>query len=103
MTDPGGQPPPAPGGTVTGPSGGTRPSCGTRPEGGPRPQGGTRPEDGTGRESVADVLGKAVRSGTIPGGVFASGAPGRATEVVVVGAAQARGGARRAMARDTLF
>src|ERR1700749_3839965 len=98
MTDPGGQPPPAPGGTVTGPSGGTRPPCGTRPEGGTRPQGGTRPrdgtrpEDGTGRESVADVLGKAVRSGTIPGGVFASGAPGRATEVVVGGAAPARRG-----------
>jgi len=97
VTDPGGQPPPAPGGTVTGRPGGTRPPRGTRAPG------GTRPEDGTGRESVADVLGEAVRSGTIPGGVFASGAPGRATEVVVVGAAQARGGPRRAMARDTLF
>jgi CubicO group peptidase (beta-lactamase class C family) len=52
---------------------------------------------------VTDVLGEAVRSGTIPGAVFASGAPGRPAEIVVAGAAQARGGPRRAMARDTLF
>jgi CubicO group peptidase (beta-lactamase class C family) len=75
----------------------------TGPRGGTEPEGGTTPGGGTGREAVADVLGEAVRSGTIPGAVFASGAPGRPTEVVVAGAAQARGGPHRAMARDTLF
>jgi CubicO group peptidase (beta-lactamase class C family) len=67
------------------------------------PQGGTGPEGGTGREAVADLLGEAVRSGKIPGAVFACGAPGRPAQVVVAGQAQARGGPRRAMTRDTLF
>ncbi len=55
------------------------------------------------RGTVAEVLGAAVRSGTIPGAVFARGGPGQAAEVVVVGEAQARGGPRRAMHRDTPF
>ena len=58
---------------------------------------------GRGRGTVAEVLGAAVGSGAIPGAVFACGAPGLAAQVVVVGEAQARGGPRRAMHRDTPF
>jgi CubicO group peptidase (beta-lactamase class C family) len=75
----------------------------TGPQGGTGPGRATRPEGGTGREAVADVLGEAVRSGKIPGAVFACGALGRPAQVVVAGHAQARGGPRRAMTRDTLF
>jgi serine-type D-Ala-D-Ala carboxypeptidase len=56
-----------------------------------------------GRETVGEVLAAAVRSGVIPGAVFAAGAPGRPAEVVVAGEAQVRGGPRRAMCRETLF
>ncbi len=57
----------------------------------------------TGSEAVAEILDGAVRSGTIPGAVFACGAPGLAAEVVVAGQAQVRGGPCRAMHRDTPF
>ena len=60
---------------------------------------GGQGESGT----VAGLLGEAVRSGQIPGAVFACGARGRPAQVVVAGHAQARGGPRRAMTRDTLF
>jgi CubicO group peptidase (beta-lactamase class C family) len=60
-------------------------------------------EDGSARETVAEVLGEAVRSGQVPGAVLACGTAGRRPEVVVAGEAQVRGGPRRAMARDTLF
>ena len=57
----------------------------------------------SGPGAVADLLGEAVRAGQIPGAVFACGARGRPAQVVVAGQAQARGGPRRAMTRDTLF
>jgi len=57
----------------------------------------------SGPGAVADLLGEAVRSGQIPGAVFACGARGRPARVVVAGQAQARGGPSRAMTRDTLF
>ncbi len=53
--------------------------------------------------TAGEVLAAAVRSGVIPGAVFAAGAPGRPAEVVVAGAAQVRGGPHREMDRDTVF
>lgn len=53
--------------------------------------------------SAREVIAAAVRSGVIPGAVFAAGAPGLPAEVVVTGQARARGGPPRPMRRDTLF
>jgi CubicO group peptidase (beta-lactamase class C family) len=52
---------------------------------------------------AGEVLAEAVRSGVVPGAVFAAGAPGKQTQVVVTGQAQVRGGPARPMRRETLF